>query len=120
MQTAIVLDNLPSHHSAFRDQQLPANVEFVFLPPYSPENWFSELKEKFRKRRPQCTTTDQMHERIESIIEDEGYINKDLSNYYQHCHTELLKAYHDRMIFLNICKCLDFLFAKYYCLLLNS
>ena len=37
VQTTSVLDNLSSHHSAVRNQQLPANVEFVFLPPYSPE-----------------------------------------------------------------------------------
>ena len=46
-ENIIVLDNLAAHHSTLTDQQLPENVEVVFLPPYSPkfnpiENWFSE------------------------------------------------------------------------------
>ena len=101
--TKIVMDNLSSHHSAISSYNPLAEIEFVFLPPYSPEfnpieMWFAELKGKFRKRTPMCKNANEIHDRIEHIIQEENYIQKDLSPYFAHSKQELLKAYNTRLI----------------------
>ena len=97
------MDNLSSHHAGTRDLNLANFPEKVFLPPYCPEfnpieNWFSELKNKFKKSRPMCKSTQEVKTRIETIIMEENYIERDFSNYFEHARDELLKKYREKLI----------------------
>ena len=90
------MDNIRLHHAAINRLEELEGIEVIFLPPYSQEynpkkQVFKNIKDSLKRKRPLCRNNNEIIRRVNEVLEEENFKERDLSGYFRDARRAIVK-----------------------------